>query len=109
MKRGNEKMKNILNVTKNGYTVKVVDFGTYKDIKVDNGDNTVKFYEYDDFKLHTNIQNDEYSKIDFKIETISYGSLELEEMEDLISDYQLAVEAVKYIKNELKKLEKNSK
>lgn len=98
-------MRKIFEATKNGYTVGIYDFGTYKDIKVDNGDNNIQFFEYDDFNLHTNIQNGEYSKIKFKIVTKSIGSLELEEMEELLVDYQNAVDAVKAFEEALQELE----
>ena len=98
-------MRKIFEVTKNGYTVRVFDFGTYKDIRLDNGDNTIEIYEYVDLNLYTNIQNGEYSKIKFKISTKSIGVLELEEMEELLVDYQNAVDAVKAFEAALQELE----
>ena len=89
----------------NGYSLVIDNFDGRVDIVLSNGNNEIEIYLADPLGTYEHIRNRQYSLIEFKIQTTSFGSKNVLGIEKLIQKYQDAVEAVEAFEAALQDLE----
>lgn len=97
--------KIILEKKVNGYDMVVVESESRMDVIVANWNNDFDIFIDDYLGMMEHLRNKAYSLIQFKIQTTSFGSQTVVEVEQLIEKYQKAIDAVKVFEEALQELE----
>lgn len=89
----------------NGYGLVIDNYDGREGVILSNWDNKIEIYLADPLGTYEHIRNRQYSLIEFKIQTTSFGGQSVLEIEKMIQKYQKAVEAVEAFELALQELE----